>query len=111
MDKDAIRIEYMPLDKLQRWPRNPKAHDLGALHVSINRFGFITPLIVDERTGKLAAGHGRLDALQQMKARGADPPARIVLSGLARLRSSAFRTARSTPSMAPLIATSADPCW
>ncbi len=77
MDKDAIRIEYMPLDKLQRWPRNPKAHDLGALHVSINRFGFVAPITIDERTGKIVAGHGRLDALQQMKAGGKDAPAGI----------------------------------
>lgn len=77
MADNKTRIEYMPLSALQRWPRNPKAHDLGALHTSINRFGFVAPITMDERTGKLVAGHGRLDALQQMKASGKDAPAGI----------------------------------
>ena len=81
MGEGKTRIEYMPLSALQRWPRNPKAHDLGALHTSINRFGFVAPITMDERTGKLVAGHGRLDALQQMKASGQEPPARIEARG------------------------------
>lgn len=78
---DTVRIEYMPLSALKRWPRNPKAHDIGALHTSISRFGFVAPITIDERTGKLAAGHGRLDTLQQMKASGQEAPARKMWRG------------------------------
>jgi len=77
MPQGEVRIEYMPLSKLRRWPRNPKDHDLGTLHQSISRFGFVSPIIIDERTGKLVAGHGRLDVLQQKKVAGEKPPARI----------------------------------
>jgi len=72
-----VRIEYMPLSKLVRAPRNPKEHDLGAIHGSIERFGFVSPLILDEGSGRLVAGHGRLDVLQQMKASGKKPPNRV----------------------------------
>ncbi len=74
---DEMRIEYVALDDLQRHPRNPKAHDIGAIHTSVNRFGYVNPVIVDERTGYLVAGHGRLNTLVQMKAEGKQPPARI----------------------------------
>jgi hypothetical protein len=72
-----LRIEYEPLKTLRRWPRNPKDHDLGTLHLSIDRFGFVTPLVVDEATGYLAEGHGRLDALEQKRRQGDPPPLNI----------------------------------
>ena len=72
-----LRIEYTALADLKRHPRNPKDHDLGAISRSVNRFGFTAPVIVDERTGYLAAGHGRIDTLAQLKAQGGEPPANI----------------------------------
>lgn len=72
-----VSIQYVGLSELQRWPRNPKDHDLGQIHRSIERFGYVNPVLLDERTEKLVAGHGRLDALQQMKASGKEPPKRI----------------------------------
>jgi len=77
-DKTSLRIEYMDLADLVRAPRNPKQHDLGAIHQSIARFGFVSPIILDERTGRLLAGHGRLDSLQAAKASGDKPPDRII---------------------------------
>lgn len=70
-------IEYHKLEELLRAPRNPKSHDLGALHASIDWFGYISPFIMNDRTGRLLAGHGRLDVLQQKKARGEKPPRNI----------------------------------
>jgi len=58
-----IRIEYMRLDEIQRDEGNPKSHDLGALAESLERFGFVSPMGVNEKTGKLLWGHGRLDDL------------------------------------------------
>lgn len=59
------RIEYMDLGDLvaRRDPRNVKAHADDALDASIDRFGFAEPVMLDERTGKLVAGHGRVNRL------------------------------------------------
>lgn len=71
------RIEMVPLGELAAWPRNPKTHDVAALSRSVDRFGFVSPLIVDERTRRLVAGHGRLDALKALRDAGKEPPARV----------------------------------
>jgi DNA modification methylase len=73
----AVRVEYMPLGALLRAPRNPKGHDLWAVAASTRRFGFVAPLVMDDRTGRLVAGHGRLETLQGQKASGEAPPARV----------------------------------
>ena len=72
--KRQLSIEYVPLTTVKRWPRNPKEHDLGQIHQSMARFGFVNPLIVNEATGELLAGHGRLDTLEQRHAAGEPPP-------------------------------------
>ena len=71
-----LRLEYVPLDELleKRWAENPKSHHLGLLHTSISRFGFASAIIVNEETGLIVAGHGRLKALEQMRASGEPPP-------------------------------------
>ena len=74
---NTMRVDYLPLSTLARAPRNPKAHDLGALGQSYARFGYVSPIVLDEASGRLVAGHGRLDALQQAKASGQRPPTRI----------------------------------
>lgn len=78
-DTDRIRIEYLPLDEVQRWPRNPKQHDIPTLVSVIQTHGFIAPCIQDERTGKLVAGHGRLEALMKMRSDKLAVPKRISL--------------------------------
>jgi len=70
-------IENVPLHEIAKWPRNPKDHDIGAITQSFERFGFISPLIVDEGTHRLVAGHGRLDALLQRHSRGEAPPRHV----------------------------------
>lgn len=37
--KPELRIQYMRLDELRRRPGNPKGHDVGALNLSMERFG------------------------------------------------------------------------
>ncbi len=71
---EELRIEYMPLSELLRWPGNPKEHDEGAIQASIERFGFRDPLAIDERSGRLVAGHGRLTVLERAYAAGAPAP-------------------------------------
>src|ERR1700730_13334803 len=77
-NREAIRIEYMALSQIALAPRNPKDHDVDAVGQSIRRFGFVAPIVLDENTGRLVGGHGRLGTLQRAKAAGEEPPDRIV---------------------------------
>lgn len=74
-----IRVELVPLSQVQAWPRNPKKHDEPGLDASLERFGFVNPLVLDEASGKLVAGHGRLEALKRRLEAGKPPPARVEL--------------------------------
>lgn len=68
------RIEYMPLSKVLPAKRNVKGHDIGLLSQSVTRFGYADAVVIDERTGRLVAGHGRVETLVALKARGGAPP-------------------------------------
>lgn len=72
--KPARWTEYVGLDEVLRAPRNPKNHNTSVLESSISRFGYVEHVTVDERTGRLVAGHGRLDQLQASRDAGDDPP-------------------------------------
>jgi DNA modification methylase len=74
-----LRVEYLPLRSLQRAKRNPKKHEVDTLLASMQRFGFINPMILDERTGRLVCGHGRLESLLKAKSEGREPPDHIRL--------------------------------
>ena len=65
---------FEPLSKFVSLPRNPKAHNLGDIHQSLNRFGFVGVVIVNDITNHVLAGHGRIEALRQKKASGAKVP-------------------------------------
>lgn len=69
----ARRIEYMALDELQPADVNPKRHS-GEIDRSFERFGYTEPVLLDERTGKLIAGHGRIEALKERREAGQAPP-------------------------------------
>ncbi|MGN9845885.1 hypothetical protein ACTMTI_47980 [Nonomuraea sp. H19] len=68
------RIEHMPLPEITRAVRNPKEHDLPAIRKSVEAFGCTLAGELDERTGRLVAGHGRLHILDEMAAEGNSPP-------------------------------------
>jgi DNA modification methylase len=78
-----LAITYEPLDDLARRsdPGNPKAHDLRALDASFDRFGYADPVAVNDTTNTLLAGHGRIEALLLLRARGEGPPAGIEVDG------------------------------
>lgn len=76
------KIVYMPLDELVAADRNPKAHDEPLIEGAISRFGFIEPIVLDERTGKLVAGHGRLDDLRRREAAGLETAAGRIPEGI-----------------------------
>lgn len=76
-EQPALRLEYTALSELKRAPRNPKLHSLDEIGKSFNRFGFVNPIVVDDSTGQLIAGHGRADELELLKATGQPAPTRI----------------------------------
>jgi hypothetical protein len=67
-------IEYIPIDQVVPADVNPKDHTLPDITASMKRWGYTEPILLDERTGKLIAGHGRCEALQEIKAAGGTPP-------------------------------------
>lgn len=71
------RVEYMPLSEIRRAPRNPKLHDADGIRASVTRFGLADLPVLDERTGQLVSGHGRLDQLTALAAAGDIPPGGI----------------------------------
>jgi hypothetical protein len=68
------KLEYLLLADLVPAERNPKRHNAGGVSKSIARFGYIEPVVLDERTGRLVAGHGRMEALMTARDAGETPP-------------------------------------
>jgi len=77
MRTEKIRLEYMDIKKIKENPKNPKGHSVGLIIKSINTFGFVSPMIIDETSGELVVGHGRLEALREIIASGNALPANI----------------------------------
>lgn len=75
----ARYLELVRLDDLERAPRNPKAHADDVIAGSVDHFGLVELITLDERTGRIVAGHGRLDSLLARRDAGATPPDGIEL--------------------------------
>lgn len=71
-------MEYLPLAQLKRAPRNPKGHAQQIISQSMDVHGYVEAITIDERTGRLVAGHGRLDELEAKKAAEAPMPEGIM---------------------------------
>jgi len=57
-------IEVVPIEKLKPWDQNPKqGHAVEQLTKSIERFGYLSPIVVQKDTYRILAGHGRHQAL------------------------------------------------
>ena len=74
---NQLRVEYLPLSSLKPAKRNPKRHQIDTVLASMERFGYVAPMVLNERTGRLVAGHGRLESLKKAKNQGNQPPERI----------------------------------
>jgi len=74
-----LKANLEPLSRLVGLPRNPKLHNLGDIHQSIDRFGFVNRIIINDITNHIIAGHGRVDALRQKKVANDKPPIGIVV--------------------------------
>ncbi|MBI4030860.1 MAG: site-specific DNA-methyltransferase [Proteobacteria bacterium] len=59
-----LEVEYRPLDALVPYANNARTHSdeqIAQIAASIAEFGFVNPVLIDER-GIIIAGHGRLAA-------------------------------------------------
>jgi hypothetical protein len=73
------RLVYVNLSDLVPADRNARLHDLPTLQAKMDRFGYLDPIVIDDRTGKMIGGHGRLETLQTARAAGLDAPEGIVV--------------------------------
>lgn len=75
-------LGLVQLEKARPMPGNPRtAHRVGALVASLRRYGFGQPVTINQTTGHVIAGNGRLQALRKMKAAGEPPPEGITARG------------------------------
>jgi hypothetical protein len=68
------RLDYQDIDTITPAPNNPKEHQIDRVRASIDRFGYVAPMILDDRTGRLVVGHGRLESLKARRDAGETPP-------------------------------------
>lgn len=64
----------MPLSQIQPAMRNAKLHDEALISGGIDEFGLGDLPLIDERTGRLVAGHGRLNDILARHQKGETPP-------------------------------------
>ena len=57
----------VPITELKAWGKNPRKHadDIESLVRSIEHFGWTNPILVQDTTNRIIAGHGRLEAARQ----------------------------------------------
>lgn len=62
------------LDELVELAGNAKDHDIGAIWDSIGEFGFLERVVINDVTGHMISGHGRVYGLREMYIGGISPP-------------------------------------
>jgi len=74
-------LSFDPLSHLllRRHPANPKAHDSRAIGQSFERFGYVSPVVVNDADGHILEGHGRVETLQALKHAGEPAPVGILV--------------------------------
>jgi len=66
---DNLKIEYLDPSQLTPYANNARTHSpeqIDQIAASIKEFGFVNPILVDER-GVIVAGHGRLAAARKLE--------------------------------------------
>jgi len=87
-----MEIKTIPISKLKPCARNARIHSAKQIELlakNIKRFGFTTPILIDEKK-EIIAGHGRLEALKKMGA--TDAPC-VEIAGLSKNEIKALRLA------------------
>jgi ParB-like chromosome segregation protein Spo0J len=68
MPERELVVRRVPIENVEPDPDNPRVHpnrNLQAIASSLRLFGQVEPLLVQAGTGRLIAGHGRLESLKQ----------------------------------------------
>ena len=68
LSRRIARLEFIPLTSIKNSPHNPREHDrkqIAKLCRSITRFGFYSPVLIDE-SNELLCGHARTEAARQV---------------------------------------------
>ena len=63
-----LKVEYVKIDSLAPYPFNNKVHtakQISDIAISIKRFGFNQPIVID-KDSVIVAGHGRLEAAKKL---------------------------------------------
>ena len=63
-----LRITYLPPERLRRCPNNARTHSkkqLNQIARSIERFGFVNPVLISDEY-EIIAGHGRVEAAKML---------------------------------------------
>ena len=79
------RSGTLPLSQIIPWAGNPRDHSpeqLRLLAKSIREHGFIAPILLQDGTNKMVAGHGRLMVLKSLVRKGQDPLIPVVWAKL-----------------------------
>lgn len=65
--KDAAAV-WVPVDELKPWAGNPRRNAAAVAEVAraIQRFGWGAPIVANERTGEIIAGHTRWGAAKKL---------------------------------------------
>ncbi|MEM7738705.1 MAG: hypothetical protein AAF267_23285 [Deinococcota bacterium] len=74
VEAGELYSDYLCIDDIEFAPRNPRIHDLDTLDGSIKRFGHTEPITIDETTGLLVSGHGRIKKLREIQQEGGPKP-------------------------------------
>jgi DNA modification methylase len=64
-----MEIVTKRLDELRPDPRNPRSHgeeNMAAIVASLRKFGQCEPLVLQRGTGRIVAGHGRLEGMRRL---------------------------------------------
>jgi len=64
--KDGLEISYADIFSFDFLPNNIKSHDDAGIKESIQTFGFVDPILVNQRTNRDISGNGRLKVLRDM---------------------------------------------
>ena len=81
MKLDKLEIKHIKLDEILPNPNNPKEHYVEGIKKSINDFGYVEPIVVDENN-MILAGHGRLKALKEIQGQSTELVTVVVHRGL-----------------------------
>lgn len=66
MVNKRIKIEYIKINTITPWDKNPKLHDMDSIIKSMDTFSITQPILIQKSSDRVIAGHGRLEAMKTL---------------------------------------------